>query len=87
MTMDYFGTLSVQIAQEFSQAPDGHAAAPEGIGNFVIVAISGLVVALVLFLCIKYFLLPKEKEDTHIKKRILDDEVHDGREMRREREP
>ncbi len=87
MMMDYFGALFVQIAQEFSQAPHGHAAAPEGIGSFVIVAISSLVVVLVLFLCVRYFLLPKEKEYTHIKKRILDDEVHDGREMRREREP
>jgi hypothetical protein len=49
--------------------------------------ISGIVVVFMLVLCIKFLLFPKEKEDTHIKKRILDDEIQNNREIHREREP
>jgi hypothetical protein len=49
------------------------------------VAASVIIVLVVLFLCLKYFLVPKEREDTHIKRRILDDNVGDEREIRHER--
>ena len=76
--------VSIQVKQEMSLSMHDHTAAHEGIGDFLIVAISVIVVVLALFLCVKYLLFPKEKEVTHIKNRILDDEVrHDG-ELRHE---
>jgi uncharacterized membrane protein len=78
-------SLFAQVALAFSWSSHDHTAAPGGIGDFVIVAISIIVVLVVLFLCLKYFLVPKEREDTHIKRRILDDNVGDEREIRHER--
>ncbi len=72
--------ISGQVAQEFSQLQHEHMAAPEGIRNYLIGTISGIIVLVVLIICIKYLLRPNEKEEKHIKKRILDDEIHTGRE-------
>jgi hypothetical protein len=85
--MSAANAFSAQVARVFSWSPHDHTAAPEGIGDLIIVAISVIAVVLTLFLCVKYFFLPKEKEDTHIKKRILDDEIRDDGELRHEREP
>jgi hypothetical protein len=82
--MSAANAFSAQVALGFSWSMHDHTAAPEGVGDLIIVAISVIVVVLALFLCVKYFLLPKEKEDTHIKKRVLDDEVRDDRELRHE---
>jgi len=82
-----FGYISGQAAQEFSRMQHEHMVAPEGIRSYLIGVISGIIVVLVLFFCIKYFLRPAEKEEGHIKKRILDDEIHTFREKLREREP
>ena len=76
-----------QVALGFSWSSHDHTAAPEGIGDLIIVAISLIAVVLTLFLCIKYFLVPREKEDTHIKRRILDDNVSDEPEIHHERRP
>jgi hypothetical protein len=76
--------FSAQVTLGFSWSSHGHTAAPEGIADLIIVAISVIVVVLALFLCVKYFFFPKEKDDTHIKKRILDDEVRDDGKLRHE---
>ena len=83
--MSAANAFSAQVALGFSWSQHDHTAAPEGVGDFIIVAISVIAVVLALFLCVKYFFLPKEKEDTHIKKRILDDEARDDGELRHER--
>ncbi|MGE5299812.1 MAG: hypothetical protein ACM3MB_02480 [Acidobacteriota bacterium] len=66
---------SVDVPREFSQSPHGRMAAPTGIWEHVVVAISVVIVLFCIYLCVRYFLLPREKEEGHIKKRILDDEV------------
>ncbi len=78
--MCIFAYISGQVAQEFSQLQHEHMAAPEGIRNYIIGTISGIIVLLVLIFCVKYFLRPNEKEERHVKKRILDDESHLERE-------
>ncbi|HTP05249.1 MAG TPA: hypothetical protein VMM54_08855 [Nitrospirota bacterium] len=83
--MSAIDAFSARVAQGFSRSSHDHAVNPEGFGDFIIVAISVIVVLVVLFLCVKYFLVPKERENTHIKRRILDDNVSDERESRRER--
>jgi len=77
--------VAAQVALEFSWSSHDHTATPTGIGDLIIVAISVIAVVLALFLCIKYFIAPREREDTHIKRRILDDNVSDEREVRHER--
>lgn len=52
-----------------------HAAAPGGIGDYVIVAIAILVLIAVVVLCIKFFLKPGETGKDHIKRVVLDDEI------------
>lgn len=83
--MSAANAFSALVAVGFSWSSHDHTASPEGIADVIIVAISVIVVALVLFLCVRYLLVPKEKEETHIKRRILDDNVSDERESRRER--
>ena len=82
--MSAANVFPARLALGFSWSSHGHIAAPEGIGDVIIVAMSVIAVVLALFLCVKYFLLPKEKEDSHIKKRILDDEVRDDGELHHE---
>ena len=67
------------VAEEFPSSSHDHGAAAEGIGDLLIAAISIIIVLVTLFLCVKYFLFPKENDGNHIKRRILDDEVRDGR--------
>ncbi len=69
--------ISGQVAQEFSHLQEEHMAVPQGIRNYSIGVISGIIVVLVLIFCIKYFLRPNEKEERHVKKRILDDEINE----------
>lgn len=47
---------------------------PTGIWEYVIVAFAIVVFLVSLYLCIKFFLRPGEEENTHIKKKILDDD-------------
>lgn len=74
----------INVAQEFFRWSHDHAGANEGIGDLITAAISIVIVAVSLFLCVKYFLFPKENKDTHIKKRILDDEVRGERGLHHE---
>jgi hypothetical protein len=69
--------FSLQIRQEFPESPHGRmgTATPAGIWDYIIVIISGITVLVSLYLCIKYFLRPEEKEDDHIKRRILNDDI------------
>jgi hypothetical protein len=76
---------SALVALGFSWSSHDHTATPGGIGDLIIVAISVIAVVLALFLCVKYFIVPREREDTHIKRRILNDNVSDKREVRHER--
>ncbi len=56
--------------------------APRGFFDYVVVAFSVGVLLVTLYLCIKYFFYPRETEDDHIKKKILDDEVRRDRKAR-----
>jgi hypothetical protein len=82
--MSAANAFSAQVALGFSSLHD-HTAAPRGIGDLIIVAISVIVVVVVLVLCVKYLFFPREREDTHIKRRILEDEVREDGELRHER--
>lgn len=83
--MSTANAFSAQVDLGFSWSSHDHSATPGGIGDLVIVAIAVIVVVISLFLCVKYFIAPREREDTHIKRRILDDNVSNEREGRRER--
>ena len=82
--MSAVNALSAYVAEGFSSSPHDHAAGPGGFGDLIIAAISIVIVVVTLFLCFKYFLFPKEREDSHIKRRILDDEVRDDRGLHHE---
>ena len=82
--MSAVNALSAYAAEGFSSSPHDHAAAPGGFGDLIIATVSIIIVVITLFLCVKYLLFPKEKEDTHIKKRILDDEVRGDRGLHHE---
>jgi len=77
--MSAVNALSAYAAEGFAASPPDHAAGPGGFGDLIIAAFSILIVVVTLFLCVRYLLFPKENEDTHIKKRILDDEIRDDR--------
>jgi hypothetical protein len=83
--MSAANAFSAQVDLGFSSSSHDHTATPGGIGDLVIVAIAVIAVVLTLFFCIKYFIAPGEREDTHIKRRILDDNVGDERGVRHER--
>jgi hypothetical protein len=68
----------IQVPQKFSQSPHGRTLAPAGIWDHIIVLVSVIVVLISLYLCIRFFLLPKEKDGKHIKHRILNDDIPSG---------
>lgn len=70
--------MLVQAPQQFSQSPQGRVAGPTGIWDHVIVFVSVMVVLAALYLCIRFFILPKEKDGKHIKYTILRDDVTAG---------
>lgn len=73
MNLDFL--LHIFLLQtEFSKSPKGRLASPQGIPDYIIVAVSVLVVIVSLFLLIKYFVQPKEKDENHIKRVILKDD-------------
>jgi hypothetical protein len=73
-------SLLVEVPGRFSRSPYGRKAAATGIWDHIIVFASIVVVLVCAYLCIRYFLLPKEKDRNHIKHRILRDDVPSGRE-------
>lgn len=82
--MSAMNVLSAYAAEGFASSSHDHAAGSGGFGDLIIAAISIIIVVVTLFLCVRYFLYPEENEDTHIKKRILDDEVQDDRGLHHE---
>jgi hypothetical protein len=68
----------LQMPPSFSQSPHGRTVAPTGIWDHIIVFASIIVVLISLYLCIRFFLLPKEKDRDHIKHRILSDDAPAG---------
>lgn len=70
--------LSVETPLRFSMSSHGRTAAPTGIWDHIIVFASVVVVLVCVYLCVRYFLLPKEKDKNHIKHRILRDDVSFG---------
>ena len=87
MIRDLFYT-SLQTSQAFSESPHGRmgTATPTGPWDYVLVIVSIVVVLVSLYLCLKYFLCPKETEEDHIKKRILADDVMIEQDTAHERE-
>jgi hypothetical protein len=69
----------IHVPREFSQSPHGRIGEPAGLWEHVIVAVSVVVLLFCLYLAVKYFIMPREKEEDHIKKKILDDEVRGDR--------
>ena len=67
--------MLLEVPQRFSVSPHGRTAAPTGIWDHVIVFASVVVVLLSIYLCIRFFLRPKEEDRSHIKHRILKDDV------------
>lgn len=65
----------LQAPGESSYSAHGPTMQTPGIWDYAIVAIA--IVVLVFFLClsIKYLIRPGEKEGSHIKKKILDDDI------------
>jgi hypothetical protein len=70
--------MLLEVTRRFSQSPHGRTAAPAGIWDHIIVFASVVVVLVCVYLCIRYFLLPKEEDRNHIKRRILRDDFPSG---------
>lgn len=70
--------MLIEGSRRFSRSPHGRAAEPTGIWDHIIVYLSVVVVLVCVYLCIRFFLLPKEKDRNHIKRKILRDDVSSG---------
>ncbi len=73
MMLDLFLFILLQ-GQEFSKSARGRIASPQGAPDYIIVAVSVLIVLISLFLLIKFFVQPKENDENHIKRKILKDD-------------
>ncbi len=76
------GSFSAFVATGLRQMDTHHGLtdAPSGIADHAIVVVAIMVVAVTVYLCVRYLLSPGENEDSHIKRRILDDGTDlDGR--------
>jgi hypothetical protein len=67
-----------KVPEGFSRSAHGRTAAPTGIWDHIIVFAAIVVVLVCVYLCIRYFLLPKESDRNHIKNRILRDDAPSG---------
>jgi hypothetical protein len=63
--------LITQVETGFSTSIQGREAVPGGLLDYLVVCLSVTVVLVSFFLLIRYFVLPKEKDENHIKRRIL----------------
>jgi hypothetical protein len=68
-----FLLIVIQTESDFSTSVQGRTAGPGGPMDYLVVGISLAVVLVSLVLMIRYFILPKEKEENHIKRKILKD--------------
>lgn len=71
-----FLLLVTQTESEFSTSVQGRTAVPGGLMDYIVVGISLAVVLVSFVLMIRYFILPKEEEENHIKRIILKDKNH-----------
>ena len=62
-------------AAEFMMSSEGHHATPSGSGEYLITAVGTIIVLVVIYATIDYFVRPREKDDGHIKRRILEDRL------------
>ncbi len=53
---------------------------PNGIFDHIVLGASILIVIIVIFFTLKFFIKPGEKQITHIKRIILDDDINSGSE-------
>lgn len=74
MLNDIVSAILVELPGRFSLSPEGRVAVPQGIWDRIIVIASILVVLVSVYLCIRYFFLPRERDENHIKHRILRDD-------------
>jgi hypothetical protein len=70
-----FLILVTQTESEFSTSIQGRSAVPGGLMDYFVVGISVAVVLVSFFLLVRYFVLPKEKDENHIKRKILKDKI------------
>jgi hypothetical protein len=70
-----FLLLVTQTESEFSASAHGRTAVPGGLMDYLVVGISVAVVLFSFFLLVRYFILPKEKDENHIKRKILKDKI------------
>lgn len=59
--------------QDFAASPHGRQATSSGLTDWVLLALAVLVVAVSLFLALRFFLRPGERDPTHIKRVVLRD--------------
>ncbi|HSB51178.1 MAG TPA: hypothetical protein VLD40_00835 [Dissulfurispiraceae bacterium] len=67
------GSLFIAAGVRQMDAHHGVTGVTAGIADLAIVGVAIVVVVVSLYLCGKYLLRPGEGEDSHIKRRILDD--------------
>lgn len=62
--------------QEFFTMVEGHHnTEPANFGDLLIAGIGGVITIIVLYFTIRYFVRPAEKDEDHIKRRILEDDT------------
>lgn len=76
-------SIGVLLGQEFSTSPEGRNAVASGPMDWILLALSVVIVLVVIVLCAKYFLRPGETAEDHIKRRVLRDEPADQAERSR----
>jgi hypothetical protein len=78
--------FSLYVVSAFSGSSQGRFVSPTGVWDYSVAAVSIAVIVVAAYFCIKCLLLPAEDEDTHIKRRILNDNNLTDEEGVRERE-
>lgn len=65
----------IQQASEFSRSSEGRAyAPPDGPLYYLVLIVSCLIVLAVFIYAVKWFIWPEEQSESHIKRKILEDE-------------
>lgn len=68
--------MLLQKGPEFAQNTTGRNATPTGIFDYLVVAVSVLIVLISAGLLVKHFLHPEEPDKDYIKHSILEDDSH-----------
>jgi hypothetical protein len=69
---------AIQVAHDFAVSASGRHDEAHGMIDYIGVFLALLVVAVVIALCIRYFLNHGEHEPGHIKRRVLDEPIPAG---------